>query len=79
MKVALIGATGKVGQRLMAELESRGHAVVAIARSGGDVQVDANDPAALGEAIRVSDAVMLAGRFVSTDAGSILDAMKLAG
>lgn len=79
MKVALIGATGNVGQRLTTELRSRGHQVTGIARKGGDVQVDANDPAALAEAIGGHDAVMLAGRFVSVDAAAILDAMKRAG
>lgn len=79
MKVALIGATGNVGQRLAAELKSRGHELTGIARSGGDVQADANDPAALAEAIGGHDAVMLAGRFVSTDPAAILAAVKRAG
>jgi hypothetical protein len=86
MKVALIGATGKVGKRLTAELTSRGHSVTGIARSA-DAQVDgvamrqadANDPAALSEAISGHDAVMLAGRFVSTDANAILQAIKHSG
>ena len=33
MKVALIGASGKVGQRLLKELTDRGHSVTAIARN----------------------------------------------
>ena len=33
MKVALIGATGNVGSRILAELLSRGHTVTAIARN----------------------------------------------
>lgn len=86
MKVALIGASGKAGQRLAAELMSRGHEVTGIARSAGASvdrvamrQADATDAAALAEAIRGSDAVMLAGRFVSTDAAAILDAIERAG
>ena len=33
MKVALIGASGQAGSRLLAELTSRGHQVTAIARN----------------------------------------------
>ena len=32
MKIALIGATGNVGARLISELRRRGHQVTAIAR-----------------------------------------------
>jgi putative NADH-flavin reductase len=32
MKVALVGASGNAGSRILAELSSRGHAVTAIAR-----------------------------------------------
>ena len=35
MKIALIGATGNVGQRITAEAVSRGHQVTAIARNIG--------------------------------------------
>ncbi len=86
MKIALIGATGKVGMCLVNELTSRGHPVTGIARSvpEGDPgisvrQADANDPAALAEALRGHDAVMLAGRFVSVDAAKIIEALQLAG
>src|ERR1700722_5502506 len=33
MKIALIGATGNAGSRILAELSRRGHAVTAIARN----------------------------------------------
>jgi len=86
MKIAVIGATGKVGQRLVAELKRRGHEVTGVARSrpaddpGVPLRLaDANDPAALAEAIRGSDAAMLAGRFVSTSADAVIDALKRAG
>jgi putative NADH-flavin reductase len=80
MKVVLIGASGKVGQRLVAELTGRGHQVTGIARqpvaTGVPMVVaDANDRAALAEAIRGSDALMVAGRFVSMDAATILGAL----
>jgi uncharacterized protein len=35
MKVALIGASGNGGSRLLAELSGRGHYVTAIARNPG--------------------------------------------
>ncbi len=33
MNVALVGATGNIGSRVLAELLSRGHSVTAIARN----------------------------------------------
>ncbi|WP_016746288.1 NAD(P)-dependent oxidoreductase [Rhizorhabdus wittichii] len=86
MKIAIIGATGNVGRRLVDELERRGHEVTGIARSrpaddpGVQLRLaDANDPAALATAIAGQDAVMLAGRFVSTNADAIVAAVKRAG
>jgi len=84
MKVALIGASGKVGQRLVAELTGRGHQVTGIARQPAETGVpmvvaDANDRTALAEAIRGSDALMVAGRFVSMDAATIVGAVADAG
>jgi uncharacterized protein len=86
MKIALLGATGKVASRLIAELKSRGHAVTGIARKAGGsdpgvplVLADANDPAALADAIEGHDALISAARFVSVDAAVILDAMQRAG
>ncbi len=84
MKVALIGASGKVGSRLIAELTARGHEVRGIARQPAETGVamvvaDANDRAALAAAIRGCDALMVAGRFVSMDAAAILAAVADAG
>ena len=84
MKVALVGASGKVGGRLIAELTARGHQVTGIARQPAETGVpmvvaDATDRAALAAAIRGNDALMVAGRFVSIDAATILDAIADAG
>lgn len=86
MKVALLGATGKAAARLIAELKRRGHQVTGIARKAADadpgvplVLADANDPAALADAIRGHDALIVAARFVSIEAGTILDALQRAG
>jgi putative NADH-flavin reductase len=85
MKVAVIGSTGKVGTCLVNELKGRGHDVTGIARSAPAADpgipiklADANDPAALADAIRGHDAVMLSGRFVSVDASAVIDALQKA-
>jgi putative NADH-flavin reductase len=86
MRIALLGATGNAAARLIAGIKSRGHDITGIARkaAGADpgvplVLADANDPAALADAIRGHDALIVAARFVSIDALVILDALKQAG
>lgn len=80
MKVALIGATGRVGRRLLEEAASRGHFVVAISRRADTlpahervrpVALDIADTAALAEAFRGADAVLHS--FRSGRDGSIED------
>jgi len=67
MKVAIVGATGFVGSKVLAEALSRGHAVTAIVRSPEKlpkddrikvVQADVNDSTALAAAFRGQDAVI---------------------
>ncbi len=70
MKVALYGATGQSGSRILKELVSRGHKVIAIARNpasltdrGPDVLVrkdDLSDPKSIAAAIDGADAVVSA-------------------
>lgn len=88
MHVAVVGATGRVGSRLVTELVSRGHTVTGIslhppaADAGAKatfVAADANDAAALSRAISGHDAVLSATRFVSTDPNAIVSAVKTAG
>jgi putative NADH-flavin reductase len=85
MKIALIGATGNVGQRATAEAVSRGHEVVAIARDVSAVpehagvtavQADLADKAAIGEAIHGADAVVLSVKFQELDVEALLDALR---
>jgi len=52
MKIALIGATGNAGSRILAELSRRGHAVTAIARDTEKV------PELKGVTPRQADAMM---------------------
>lgn len=69
MKVAVIGATGFVGQNLVEEFRNRGHQVVAISKKEASVakkknvttiNVDVNDPVALTSVLKGSDVVISA-------------------
>jgi uncharacterized protein len=88
MMIALIGATGNVGSRLLAELLRRGHDVTGIARHPERLQSqphvtvrrgDANDEQGLAKLLIGHDAVISAGRFVSVNPGSLIAAVKKAG
>ncbi|HTU11550.1 MAG TPA: NAD(P)-dependent oxidoreductase [Allosphingosinicella sp.] len=87
MKVAVLGASGKVGAAVTAELASRGHEVVAIARkpeaitpSHGVTAVagDAANPDELAGLIAGADAVISALHFDVT-ADILLSALRKAG
>jgi len=69
MKVALIGASGMIGSRVLKELVSRGHQVIAVVRDPSKVdaapgvtavKADVSDVAALAEALRGADALVSA-------------------
>lgn len=88
MKLALIGATGRVGSRILAEALARGHQVTAIARNVGDVAEqprlivkagDASQSGVLASLLRGHDAVVSALRFAQTDARKLIDAVKASG
>ncbi|ASG23392.1 NAD(P)-dependent oxidoreductase [Nitrospirillum viridazoti] len=88
MKVALIGATGNVGTRILAELRRRGHTVTAIARDVAKVPVqdgvtakagDTNDDAGLGPLLAGHDAVISSTNFQGLDLPSLFSAIKTAG
>ncbi|MFD5848390.1 NAD(P)H-binding protein, partial [Streptomyces chartreusis] len=58
MTIAVLGATGMVGSRVIAESVARGHRVLALSRKPGDgdsnvtpVTVDVGDPEAVHEAL----------------------------
>lgn len=82
MKIAVIGATGNVGQRIVAEAERRGHEVIAISRSGHKVgsgrpvQADITDKAGIAGAVEGADAVVLSVKFQDLDVEALLDALK---
>lgn len=88
MKVAVIGATGRAGSEIVAELARRGHAVTAIARGVtaegvpdgvAPVALDAGDGAALTQALRGADVVVSALRFADTDAAALIAAVRASG
>ena len=67
MKVVVYGATGKSGSRILTELTSRGHQVVAVARNTASlpasveaVQDDLSDVAKIASIIKGADAVVSA-------------------
>lgn len=87
MKVALLGATGNVGTRLVSELARRGHQVTAIARHPGKLSAlravtvttaDVTSEEALAQAVVSHDAVIHSVKFVSTDVEKVISATKKA-
>ena len=85
MKIALIGATGMAGSRILEELVSRGHYVKAIARQTHKVpetklvmteDIDLNDHDALVAALKGQDAVISAVRFQGLDINALLNAIR---
>ncbi len=88
MKVALIGATGNVGSRLLAELLSRGHSVTAIVQHPEKVPVkpgvtakrgDVFDQPGLASLLAGHDVAISAVRFSASDARTLIDAVKASG
>jgi putative NADH-flavin reductase len=88
MKIALIGATGNAGSRILAELSRRGHRVTAIARQPEKipalpgvtpVKADAADVAGLAAAIKGHDAVISSVHFTASDPHKLIAAVQEAG
>lgn len=88
MKVALIGATGFIGSRLLQELTERGHAVTALVRkpeavpalSGVTAQkADIHDQAGLAALLKGHEAVISAVHFTASDPHKLLGAVRDSG
>lgn len=88
MNIAIIGASGNAGTRLVREAQRRGHAVTAVTRTiskyvkladedvaSGDVQ----EPAALAAALAGHDAVLSAVTFEATDPQKLIAAVRASG
>ena len=87
MHVALIGVSGRVGSRLLAEMLRRGHAVTGIARDVTNVpahphltlmSTDANHPGQLAPRLRGHEVVASAMKFAPTDPHALITAVRQA-
>jgi uncharacterized protein len=87
-RIALIGASGNVGTRILNELVSRNHQVTAIARDTSKVPAragvtaargDVADPAGLAAVLKGHDAVVSSLRFLDTDPQALIDAVRASG
>lgn len=88
MKIALIGASGQAGSRILNELVSRGHTVTAIARNTDKITPaqgitpvagDISEPQALAERLAGHDAVISSVHFSASDPDKLIAAVKASG
>jgi len=88
MKVALIGATGKVGSKIFDELLRRGHSVTAITRHPEKTPAhesvvakhgDMADPEAVAAVVRGHEAVISSAPFTPGTSPKILEAVRKSG
>jgi putative NADH-flavin reductase len=88
MKVALIGASGNAGSRILSELLSRGHEVTGIVRHPEKLpvrekltakQCDINDQDGLAQLLVGHEAVISAVKFQPANSQSLIGAVKKAG
>lgn len=88
MTIALIGATGFIGSRILAELVSRGHAVTAIVRNPEKVPTlpgvtavkgDIFDQAGLAALLAGHAAVISSVHYLASDAEALLGAVRQSG
>ncbi|CAG9167509.1 NAD(P)-dependent oxidoreductase [Cupriavidus pinatubonensis] len=88
MNIAIIGATGRVGTRLIDEALRRGHHVTALARTASRLptrdslttrNVDATDSQALAAALAGHDVAISTARFEQLKAPQVVGPVKTAG
>lgn len=86
-KIAIIGATGRVGSQLLEEALRRGHSVTAIARNTSSLagrtdlvskSLDVNDSQAYAQAIAGHDVVISSTHFTTVSARTAIDPVKQA-
>ncbi len=84
-RIALIGASGKIGSKIAAELLSRGHTVTAIARHPEKIsrqkgltatQGDFTEPGVLAWSLQGHDAIISAASFIPGQAENLIDAVR---
>jgi len=88
MTIALIGASGNAGSRILKELSDRGHHVTALARHPDRIpglpnvtakQADVFDRDALAALLKGHEAVISAVHFTASDPGLLIAAVKASG
>ena len=86
--VALIGASGNAGSRILRELSDRGHRVTGIARTPEKISAapgvvavkgDVFDVAGLADLLRGHDAVISAVHFTASDPEKLVEAVRASG
>ena len=87
MKIAVIGASGRGGSRIVAELARRGHQVTAIARNPEKIETQAKVTSKKGDLydpgfpalLAGHDAVVSAVHFLHSDPDTLIEAVRAAG
>ncbi len=88
MRVALVGASGNAGSRILRELVSRGHDVIGIGRDPGKiaagagvtaVHADASDVESLAGALQGADAIVSSLKFAESDPEKLIAAVRRSG
>lgn len=86
--VALIGASGKIGTKITAELLGRGHTVTAIARHPEKIEAregltavagDFTKPSAIAEVLKGHDAIISAASFIPGESEKLIESARLSG
>lgn len=87
-KIALIGASGNAGSRILKELSDRGHQVTAISRNPERIaslpnvvakKGDVFDQAGLSNLLRGHDAVISSVHFTASDPATLIEAVRASG
>ncbi|KVK43652.1 3-beta hydroxysteroid dehydrogenase [Agrobacterium deltaense] len=87
-KIALIGASGNAGSRILKELSDRGHQVTAIARNPEKIaslpnvvakKGDVFDQSGLSELLKGHDAVISSVHFTASDPATLIEAVRASG
>ncbi|MCZ7933579.1 NAD(P)-dependent oxidoreductase [Agrobacterium leguminum] len=87
-KIALVGASGNAGSRILKELSDRGHQVTAIARNPEKIaslpnvvakKGDVFDQAGLSELLKGHDAVISSVHFTASDPATLIEAVRASG
>jgi putative NADH-flavin reductase len=88
MKIAVIGASGSVGSRIVSEALARGHRVTGVARIPAKIAPrenltiaagDIGKPETLARTLAHHDVVVSAVRFLSYEIDQLIEALELAG